>query len=151
VRRLVVVSFPMRLEGGMLPDVRVQTAQMSAATAEFMKPSPMWELYERTAPRVEDFPTLVGKMGDWLNHDYDYSTDVAALTMPTMLVFGDADNVGAAHIAEFWALLGGGVRDGGWDGSGRPGAHRLAVLPDSTHYTMFTSPALLTAVDDFLG
>jgi hypothetical protein len=68
-----------------------------------------------------------------------------------LLAFGDADSVGLAHVAEFWSLLGGGVRDAGWDGAGRPGAHRLAVLPGCTHYNIFMAPALVAAVDDFLA
>ena len=38
-------------------------------------------------------------------------------TAPTLLVFGDADAVRPAHAVEFFELLGGGKRDGGWDGS----------------------------------
>jgi hypothetical protein len=52
-------------------------------------------------------------------------------------------------MVEFFALLGGGLRDAGWDGSGRP-AGRLAVLPGTTHYDIFTSPALPAPVLDFL-
>ncbi|NUP49940.1 MAG: alpha/beta hydrolase, partial [Catenulispora sp.] len=32
-----------------------------------------------------------------------------------------------------------------------PGAHRLAVLPNTTHYTIFESPTLVTVVEDFLN
>jgi hypothetical protein len=66
-----------------------------------------------------------------------------------MLVFGDADAVRPAHIAEFYALLGGGLRDANWDGSARP-VTRLAVLPSHTHYDMFTAPDLTAAVIPFL-
>ncbi len=50
---------------------------------------------------------------------------------------------------EFFELLGGGKADGGRDGSGMPRA-RLAILPATTHYTMFCSPALAMAVEPFL-
>ncbi len=46
-------------------------------------------------------------------------------------------------------ILGGGKRDGGWDGSGRPKS-RLAILPGLMHYTIFNSPALAAAVIPFL-
>jgi len=41
----------------------------------------------------------------------------AALPMPTMLVYGDADSIGITHIAEFYQLLGGGQRDAAQLGS----------------------------------
>ena len=47
----------------------------------------------------------------------------------------------AAGVFLFFALLGGGQRDGGWDGSGIPSA-RLAILPRTTHYNSFSSPLL---------
>jgi hypothetical protein len=66
-----------------------------------------------------------------------------------MLVYGDADAVRPAHIVEFYALLGGGLRDANWDGSARSVA-RLAVLPSHTHYDIFASPDLTSAVIPFL-
>jgi hypothetical protein len=50
---------------------------------------------------------------------------------------------------DFYARLGGGLRDATWDGSGRP-VTRLAVLPGQTHYDLFGSPALPAAVIPFL-
>ena len=67
----------------------------------------------------------------------------------TLLVVGDADSVMTSHIVEFFGLLGGGKRDGGWDGSGIPKS-RLAILPGTTHYTIFSSSALASAVLPFL-
>ena len=66
-----------------------------------------------------------------------------------MLVFADADSVRPAHIVEFYGLLGGGLRDANWDGSLRPTA-RLAILPGTTHYDIYASPALAPAVVGFL-
>lgn len=40
---------------------------------------------------------------------------MAALVLPTLLVFADADSVTTAHMVEFFGLLGGGHRDAGWD------------------------------------
>lgn len=150
VRKLVVVSFPFR-QDGFYADVQVQQRQMSPESAAYMKETPMWELYERTAPRPEDFPRLVGKMGDWLAQPFDYSEEIRAIEVPTQLIFADADMYSMQHIAEFWALLGGGARDAGWDGAGRPGAHQLAVLPDTTHYAIFQSPTLASTADRFLA
>jgi pimeloyl-ACP methyl ester carboxylesterase len=149
VRKLVVVSFPFRRDG-FYADVLKQQEQLSPEAAPFMKETPMWELYERTAPRTEDFPTLLGKMGDLLRIPFDYSEEIREIEIPTELVFADADTYSLQHVSDFWSLLGGGRQDGGWDGSGRPGPHRLAILPNTTHYTVFVSPALVTVVDEFL-
>jgi pimeloyl-ACP methyl ester carboxylesterase len=54
-----------------------------------------------------------------------------------------------AHIAEFYAAVGGGLRDANWDGSARPVA-RLAVLPSHTHYDLGYSPDLAAVVIPFL-
>jgi pimeloyl-ACP methyl ester carboxylesterase len=74
---------------------------------------------------------------------------VAAIEAPTMIVVGDADSVRTAHAVEFFELLGGGKAAAGWDGSRMPNA-RLAVLPGTTHYDIFSSPALASAVTPFL-
>ena len=39
------------------PEMLAQQGQVSAAAAEFMKDTPMYELYQRVAPRPEDFPS----------------------------------------------------------------------------------------------
>ncbi len=67
----------------------------------------------------------------------------------TMLVYGDADSVRTARAMAFFELLGGGQRDAGWAGSGRPTA-RLAILPGVTHYGIFSSPELAAVVRPFL-
>jgi len=43
-----------------------------------------------------------------------------------------------------------GQHDAGWDGDARPES-QLAILPGLTHYTIFNSPALASAVIPFLG
>jgi hypothetical protein len=48
-------------------------------------------------------------------------------------------------LAEGRHVVGGGKADTGWDGSGMPNA-RLAVLPATTHYDIFSSPVLASAV-----
>jgi hypothetical protein len=50
---------------------------------------------------------------------------------------------------EFFELLGGGKKDGGWDGSGMSPA-RLAILPGVTHYTIFSSPLLVSITTLFM-
>jgi pimeloyl-ACP methyl ester carboxylesterase len=84
-----------------------------------------------------------------LGQDYDWSEDVAAIEAPTMIVVGDADSVRTAHAVRFFELLGGGKADAGWDGSGMSNA-RLAILPATTHYDIFSSPMLASTVAPFL-
>ena len=80
---------------------------------------------------------------------YDWSASVKAIKLPVMLVVGDADAVRTSHAIEFFELLGGGQRDAGWSGAGRPSS-RLAILPGATHYTIFTSPLLAPIITPFL-
>lgn len=143
VRKLVVVAAPCKREGW-YPEVRADFDQMGPAAGEGMKQSPLAQLY----PDL-DWARLFGKLGDLLRKDYDWSTQVAAIEAPTMLVYADADGVSLAHVVDFFRLLGGGERDAGLDGSGRP-VSRLAVLPGLTHYTISSDVALASAVTPFL-
>ena len=148
VRKLVVVSAPFKRDGW-FPEMVAGMSQMSAAAAEFMRDTPMYQGYAAVAPDPDHFPALCEKMGDMLRRDYDWSKEVAALKMPVMIVCGDADGLPPAHAAQFFELLGGGKRDAGWDGSGMTHS-RLAILPGITHYTSFSSPALAASVIPFL-
>ena len=148
VKRLVLVSIACKHDGW-YPEIAAGMSQMGPAAAESMKQTPMYQLYARIAPRPEDWPRLITKLGTLLRNDYDWSSDVAKINAPTLLVFGDADAVRTAHTVEFFELLGGGKKDGGWDGSGISNA-RLAILPGLTHYTIFASPALVATVTPFL-
>ncbi|MFI1194006.1 alpha/beta fold hydrolase [Micromonospora sp. NPDC020750] len=148
VRRLVVVSAPCRRQGW-YPEVLAAMGTQDERTGERMRGTPPHELYARVAPRPQDWPALWAKTGDLLRREYDWSAEVAALALPTLLVFADADSIPVGHVAEFFGLLGGGHRDAGWDGTDRP-ASRLAVLPGLTHYDIVASPALPAAVIPFL-
>jgi pimeloyl-ACP methyl ester carboxylesterase len=151
VGRLVVASAYLRPDA-VDPEIRAQQGQVSGAAAEFMKDTPMYQLYQRVAPRPEDFPTLLDKVGAFMAQDFDFSEDVRGLQVPTLVVAADADMAPPRHYVEFFALLDGGLRDGGWGGEGRPkGGHALAILPGLTHYNLSTSPLLAAAVLDFLA
>ena len=148
VRKLVLASVPYKRDGW-YPEMVAAMGQMSAAAAEFMKDTPMYQSYVAVAPDPDHFPALCDKMGEMLRRDYDWSAEVTALKMPTLLVFGDADGAPPSHAAQFFELLGGGKRDGHWDGSGMSKS-QLAILPGTTHYTIFSLPALAAAVTPFL-
>ena len=148
VRKLVLVSTPFKRDGW-YPEVLAGQAQMGPEAAEPMKQTPMYQVYASVAPKPEDWPVLLTKLGQLLGQDYDWSEEVATIEAPTMIVVGDADSVRTAHAVRFFELLGGGRADAGWDGSGMSNA-RLAILPATTHYEIFSSPALASAVTPFL-
>jgi pimeloyl-ACP methyl ester carboxylesterase len=146
VRRLVVVSTPMRRadtypEGIARFDGMVASAPQIGAA---LQQSPLAQLY----PAV-DWTRLFAKLGEMVAQDYDWSAEVAALTMPVMLVFADADGWRPEGIMAFYRQLGGGLRDGGLDGTGRP-AGQLAIVPGTTHYNLLATPLVAQLVAPFL-
>jgi pimeloyl-ACP methyl ester carboxylesterase len=150
VGRLVVASVYLQPDA-IDPELRGQQGQVNAAAAEFMKDTPMYQLYQEVAPRPEDFPRLLDKIGQMMSQDFDYTEDVRSLQVPTLIVAGDADMAPPSHYVEFFKLLDGGLRDGGWMGEGRPkGGHALAILPGLTHYNIFASPLFAAATLAFL-
>lgn len=149
VRRLVIVSAPYA-QNGFFPEMLPQQAAVSAAAADAMKETPMYKSYVEIAPRPQDFPRLLDAMGEFMRQPYDWSADVKTLTMPVMLVFGDSDMIRPEHIVSFYHLLGGGLKDAGWQRE-HMSRNRLAILPDLTHYEMFLSPNLAPTVLPFLN
>ena len=150
VRRLVSAAANVRRDA-IYPEMLGQQEQVSAAAAEFMKDTPMYQLYQRVAPRPEDFPRLLDKIGQSMAKDFDYSEKVRGLQVPTLIVCADADMAPPSHYVEMFKLLDGGLRDGGWMGEGRPkGGHALAILPGLTHYNLGNSPLFATVVLAFL-
>jgi len=148
VRKLVLVSTPFKRDGW-YPEILAGMGQMGPQVAEPMKQTPMYLLYASIAPKPEDWPVLLTKLGELLRQDYDWSKDVAAIKAPTLIVVEDADSVRTAHAVAFFELLGGGKVDAGWDGSGMSNA-RLAILPATTHYNIYSSPWLAAVVVPFL-
>jgi pimeloyl-ACP methyl ester carboxylesterase len=145
VGKLVMASAYLRPDA-VDPALRAQQGQVNAAAAEFLKDTPMYETYQRLAPRPEDFPQLLDKIGAYMATPFDYTDDFRSLQVPTLIVSADADMAPPSHSVEMFKLLGGGLRDGGWMGEGRPeGGHALAIVPGLTHYNLFMSP-LLAAV-----
>src|SRR5690348_11865542 len=150
VGRLVVASAYLRPDA-IDPEIRAQQGQVSAAAAEFMKDTPMYEVYQRLAPRPEDFPKLLDKIGASMAQDFDFTEEVRGLQVPTLVVAADADMAPVSHYVEVFKLLDGGLRDGGWMGEGRPkGGHALAILPGLTHYNIVYSPLFAETTLAFL-
>ena len=150
VGRLVAASAHVRRDA-IYPEMLQQQGQVSAAAAEFMKDTPMYELYQRVAPRPGDFPRLLDKIGAAMAQDFDFSAEVAGLQVPTLVVAADADMAPPSHFVDVFRLLDGGLRDAGWMGESRPkGGHALAILPGLSHYNLFLSPQFATVTLAFL-
>jgi pimeloyl-ACP methyl ester carboxylesterase len=148
VRRLVIVSASYSTDG-LHPEMRPQEGAVSGEMAEAMKGTPMYEAYMAVAPHPEDFPNLLDRIGELMSQTFDWSEDIAKLTMPVMLVYGDSDMYRPDHIVDFYRRLGGGLKDAGWQRE-HQSPNRLAILPDATHYDIFLDPDLARTVLPFL-
>jgi pimeloyl-ACP methyl ester carboxylesterase len=150
IRKLVAVSAHIRRDA--IPaEMLAQQAQVNANAVAFLRDTPMYQNYQRVAPRPDDFATLLDKIGASMANDFDFSEQVRNLEVPTLVAAADADMAPPSHYVEIFKLLDGGLRDGGWMGEGRPkGGHALAILPGLTHYNMAESPLLAAAALDFL-
>jgi hypothetical protein len=81
---------------GFFPEMLPQQAAVSAAMAEQMKETPMYKSYVAVAPNPKDFPLLLDRMGEYMRRPYDWSEEVKKLSMPVMLVYGDAARLAGA-------------------------------------------------------
>ncbi len=149
VRRLVLVSAGFA-QDGFYPEMLPQQAAVSAKMAPQMKDTPMYKNYAAVAPNPAEFPKLLDAMGEWMRTPYNWQADVSKLTMPVMLVFGDSDMYRPEHEIKFYQLLGGGLKDAGWQRE-QMSKNRLAILPGLTHYDIFMSPVLATTALPFLN
>src|SRR3954452_6441733 len=85
LRRLVLVSVPFR-RTGWFPEVLAGMDQIGRAGFPMMSRTPLYDAYAAVAPDVEAFPALMDKTGDLLRQPYDWTEEVRALTVPTLLV-----------------------------------------------------------------
>lgn len=149
VRRLVLVSAAYGTDG-FYPEMLPQQAAVSSKMFEQMKGTPMYQSYAAVAPHPEEFPKLLDKMGEYMRKSYDWSADVKKLTMPTLLIYGDSDMFRPEHMVKFYQMLGGGLKDAGWQRE-HISQNRLAILPNVTHYEMGVAPQMVEAALPFLN
>ena len=148
VRRLVVISSPYA-KSGWFPEAQRGMSHVGAAMAKNLMQTPTGS-FSKQWPEPQRFPQFLDKMGKMLSEDYDWSADIARLQMPVLLVFADNDSVSQKHIAEFFALLGGGVKEPGWLNT-QLSKSRLAVVSGYSHYNLLTSPEVPQIVGKFLS
>src|SRR5262249_50927016 len=134
---------------GFYPEMLPMQRAMSGKMADAMKGTPLYKMYVAVAPDPNEFPKLLDRLGDYMRQDYNWADDVKKLKMPVMLVFGDSDMFRLEHVVEFYKLLGGGQRDAGWMRE-HIAQNRLAILPNVTHYDMFTTPVMVSTILGFL-
>jgi pimeloyl-ACP methyl ester carboxylesterase len=148
VRRLVVISSPHR-RSAWYPEAQRGMSQVGAAMAGHMMQTPTGNFSQRwTEPNR--FPRFLDKFGKMMSEDYDWSAEIANLPMPVLLVFADNDSIPQKHVAEFFALLGGGVKEPGWVNT-QLSKSRLAVVPGYSHYNLIASPEVPEIVGKFLS
>lgn len=147
VRKLVVVSAPFKRKG-LQEDTLQGFADEQAFNPEALQQAPIYPPYLAVAPQPQDWPRFVEKMGILLREDYDWSKEVAATNVPTMVTVGDTDIVKLDHAVEFFELLTSRKAD-----EPGPSTHEssLCVLPHMSHFEMVSSPELATSAARFLN
>ena len=148
VRRLVVISSPYA-RSCWFPEAREGMGRVGAAMAENMVQTPTGK-WSKQWPDPQRFPKFLDKMGKLMSEDYDWSAEIAKLPMPVLLVFADNDSISPKHAAEFFTLLGGGVKEPGWINT-QLSKSRLAVVPGYSHYNFITSAEVPQVIAKFLA
>jgi pimeloyl-ACP methyl ester carboxylesterase len=149
VRNLIVISTAAERDGW-YPEVLKGMEAVSSSQAKQMQQTPLYQRYAAVAPHPEQFPLLLDRMGELMKKDYDWRAEIANLRVPTLLLFADHDAVSMRHIAEFFALFDGGVRDAGWEGKPRYARARLAIVPGYTHYNFGQGPDMARVIEAYL-
>jgi pimeloyl-ACP methyl ester carboxylesterase len=149
VRNLIVISTAAERDGWYAEALKGMEA-VDSSGAEGMKKSPLGQRYLAVSPNPDQLGLVMDRMGDLMRRDYDWREEIAKLRMPTLLVFADHDAVSTRHIAEFFALFGGGVRDPGWEEKPQLSRARLAIVPGYTHYNFGQGPDIARVIESYL-
>ncbi|MGH8239618.1 MAG: alpha/beta fold hydrolase [Steroidobacteraceae bacterium] len=149
VRNLIVISTAAERDGWYPENLKAMESVSSAQFKQFQQ-TPFYQRYAEVAPHPEQFPQLLDRMGVLMKKDYDWRPEIAAIRVPTLLLFCDHDAVSTRHIAEFFALFDGGVRDPGWEGEPKYARARLAIVPGYTHYNFGQGPDMARVIEAYL-
>jgi pimeloyl-ACP methyl ester carboxylesterase len=148
VRRLVVVSSP-HARSAWYREAQQGMSQVGRAMAGNMMQAPTGKLSKQW-PEPQRFPEFLDKFGKMMSEDYDWSDEIAKLPMPVLLVFADNDSIPPRQIAEFFALVGGGLKEPGWMNT-QLSKSRLSVVPGYSHYNFIRSPEVPLIIGKFLA
>ena len=145
VRKLVLASLAYSKAG--YPPGFVEA--MQGIKAEMFTGTPWQQEYASIAPRPDDFGKLLAKLKTFNSILPDFAeAELKAITLPVLLISGDADNASLEHMASFHRLLGGGVP------VDQTGAARswLLILPGTSHaFVPARADIIAPAVEAFLG
>lgn len=144
VRNLIVIATGFSLDGW-YPEGQEGMGSINAAQAKQFKATPFFEGYGHP----DQFPLFLDRMGELGSKDWDWRKEVRALRMPVLLIFADHDSVSMQHIAEFFALFGGGISEPGLIDTKFSRA-RLAIIPGYSHYNLGQGPEVAQVIDRFL-
>ena len=148
VRRLVVISSP-HARRCWYPEAQEGMRSVNASMAGNLMRTPTGKLSTQW-PDPQRFAPFLTKLGALLGEDYDWSADIAKLPMPVLLIFADNDSIPQKHIAEFFALLGGGVKEPGWRNT-QLSKSRLSVVTGYSHYNLHSAPEVPPIIATFLA
>ncbi|MSU88779.1 alpha/beta fold hydrolase [Rhodobacteraceae bacterium 2CG4] len=148
VDRLALVSAGYAHDA-LFPEILEQVTRLGGQMAPMMQDTPMYKGYVAVAPDPDAFPDLLDRLGELERQPFDWSDEVRALRMPVLLAYGDSDMIRPEHAVDFYQLLGGGLRDAGWQRE-HMAQNRLAILPGLTHYDTFLSPETVRVTRGFL-
>ncbi len=133
VSRLIVASMPIAY-AAFPPTFHDMIEGM---TPELFVGSPFEAAHTDLGKTSEEFVALFEKLRALDLEDFAWDEEAfAAIAVPSLLIFGDADVINIDHIAKMHRLLGG-VTDG--DTNGLPKT-QLAVLPGTSHIGVFFNP-----------
>jgi pimeloyl-ACP methyl ester carboxylesterase len=144
VRNLIVISTAFA-KNGWYPEAQAGMSAVDSTLAPQMKATPIFEGYGHP----EQFPLFLQRMGDLMRQEWNWREQVRALRAPVLLIFADHDSVSLQHIAEFFALFGGGISEPGWVDPKFSRA-RLAIIPGYSHYNLGQGPEVAQVIERFL-
>ena len=145
VRKVVSISAPIRQNGW----VKEANDFWPNFKMEMMKGTPAETEREKLNPVPNSFPAFFEHIKAMAMRPYDFGADkLKATKAPFFFIHGDADGVRMEHIAEMYALKGGGSIHG--DMQPRPES-RLAIIPNTTHVTLMNRmTTIVPMIIDFL-
>jgi pimeloyl-ACP methyl ester carboxylesterase len=153
VRRLIAISAPVKTEGWAI-EMRDTTGGFSPEVAQAYMEFPIYTAYAAVAPRPEEWPDLVTRVGTLVSsreETYDWTPEVQGLqglSIPIQIIVGDADSVLLAPALELFQLLGGGVIG---DFAPLPPV-QLGIIPGTAHAAVLgRTDVLIPMVASFLA
>lgn len=144
LRRLVIISSAYKSSGWM-PQVNDAFKSMKP---ELFEDSPMHAAYDAVAPDKTKWTNFLQQMIALAGQPFDMGdSNIAKITAPVLLIFGDNDGVDKVELMKTYQLLGGGVIA---DFGTMPKSH-LAIVPSQGHWSLMQqTETIFGYLDGFL-